>query len=106
MYLFGREDDVCCVRSVAVVAVLAVLALHATIPIITPAPHTRPPVEHTGQEMAKCAAHIFYILFLLQLGPGVSFSLLQCIKHQYTGTSVTAPWEKLQKYLVDILGVL
>ena len=89
MYLFGREDDVCCVRWVAVVAVLAVLALHATIPIITPAPHTRPAVEHTGQEMAKCAAHIFYILFLLRLGPGVSFSLLQCIKHQYSSTVST-----------------
>ena len=91
MYLFGREDDVCCVRWVAVVAVLAVLALHATIPIITPAPapHTRPTVEHTRQEMANCAAHIFYILFLLRLGPGVSFSLLQCIKHQYSSTVST-----------------
>ena len=89
MYLFGREDDVSFVRWVAVVAVLAVLALHATIPIITPAQHTRPPVEHTGQEMVKCAAHIFYILFLLRLGPGVSFSLLQCIKHQYSSTVST-----------------
>ena len=71
--------------------VLAVLALHATIPIITPAPHTRPAVEHTGQEMANCAAHIFYILFLflLRLGPGVSFSLLQCTKHQYSSTVST-----------------
>ena len=46
-------------------------------------------VEHTGQEMVKCAAHIFYILFLLRLGPGVSFSLLQCIKHQYSSTIST-----------------
>ena len=97
MYLFGREDDVCCVRWVAVVAVLAVLALHATIPIIIPAPHTRP-AGYSGAYWARngemCSSHL---LHSVSVAVGTRSIIFTAAVHQIPifqhSQHTTAQWE-------------
>ena len=99
MYLFGREDDVCCVRWVAVVAVLAVLALHATIPI----PHHYPSTTHQANSGAywarngeMCSSHLLHSVSV-SVAVGTRSIIFTAAVHQTPilqhSQHTTAQWE-------------